>query len=96
MRNLVSALKESDGLVKSVIFDGVITQRILDIAGEKELNYLIGVKIGNVVKRPQSVKYSLLKISNSLLLAELVWPAPFPTFCPSIFRAILQWGYSIA
>ena len=56
VRNLVSALKESDGLVKSVIFDGVITQRILDIAAEKELNYLIGVKIGNVVKRPQSVK----------------------------------------
>ncbi|MGZ4849085.1 MAG: DNA primase DnaG [Halobacteriota archaeon] len=56
VRNLVSALKESDGLVKSVIFDGVITQRILDIAAEKELNYLIGVKIGNVVKRPLSVK----------------------------------------
>jgi hypothetical protein len=34
----------------------VITQRILDIAAEKELNYLIGVKIGNVVKRPLSVK----------------------------------------
>jgi DNA primase len=56
VRNLVSALKESNGLVKSVVFDGVITQRILDIAAEKELNYLIGVKIGNVVKRPLSVK----------------------------------------
>ncbi len=56
VRNLVGALKESNGLVKSVVFDGVITQRILDIAAEKELNYLIGVKIGNVVKRPLSVK----------------------------------------
>jgi len=56
VRNLVNALKESNGLVKSVVFDGVITQRILDIAAEKELNYLIGVKIGNVVKRPLSVK----------------------------------------
>ena len=56
VRNLASALKESNGLVKSVVFDGVITQRILDIAAEKELNYLIGVKIGNVVKRPLSVK----------------------------------------
>jgi len=56
VRNLVSALKESNGLVKSVVFDGVITQRILDIAAEKELDYLIGVKIGNVVKRPLSVK----------------------------------------
>ncbi len=56
VRNLVSALKESNGLVKSVVFDGVITQRILDIAAEKELNYLIGMKIGNIVKRPVSVK----------------------------------------
>jgi len=56
VRNLASALKESNGLVKSVVFDGVITQRILDIAAEKELDYLIGVKIGNVVKRPLSVK----------------------------------------
>jgi DNA primase len=56
VRNLASALKESNGRVKSVVFDGVITQRILDIAAEKELNYLIGVKIGNVVKRPLSVK----------------------------------------
>ncbi len=56
VRNLVNALKDSNGLVKSVIFDGVITQRILDIAAEKELNYLIGVKIGNIVKRPTSVK----------------------------------------
>jgi DNA primase len=56
VRNLVNALKESNGLVKSVVFDGVITQRILDIAAEKELNYLIGVKIGNIVKRPLSVK----------------------------------------
>ncbi len=56
VRNLVNALKESNGLVKSVVFDGVITQRILDIAAEKELNYLIGMKIGNIVKRPLSVK----------------------------------------
>ena len=56
VRNLVNALRESNGQVKSVVFDGVITQRILDIAAEKELNYLIGVKIGNIVKRPLSVK----------------------------------------
>ncbi len=56
VRNLVNALKESNGLVKSVVFDGVITQRILDIAAEKELDYLIGMKIGNIVKRPVSVK----------------------------------------
>ena len=39
-----------------MVFDGVITQRILDIAAEKNLDYLVGVKLGNIVKRPLSVK----------------------------------------
>ena len=56
VRDLLNTLKDSNGSVKSVVFDGVITQRILDIAAEKELDYLIGVKVGNVVKRPLSVK----------------------------------------
>lgn len=55
VRDLANVLKESDN-VEGVIFDGVITQRILDIAAEKDLDYLVGVKLGNIVKRPLSVK----------------------------------------
>ncbi|MFC1786419.1 DNA primase DnaG [Halobacteriota archaeon] len=55
VRDLANVLKESAN-VKGVVFDGVITQRILDIAAEKELDYLVGVKLGNIVKRPISVK----------------------------------------
>lgn len=59
VRDLAKALKESNGNVKGVVFDGVITQRILDIAAEKNVEYLVGVKLGNIVKKPQSVKIML-------------------------------------
>lgn len=55
VRDLANALKDSNGKVKSVVFDGVITQRIVDLASEKGIGTLIGAKIGNVVKNPVSV-----------------------------------------
>jgi len=56
VRDLANTLKESNGDVKSVVFDGVITQRMLDIAAEKNLDYLVGVKMGSIVKQPSNVK----------------------------------------
>jgi DNA primase len=56
VRDLANTLKESNGDVKSVVFDGVITQRMLDIAAEKNLEYLVGVKMGSIVKQPSNVK----------------------------------------
>ncbi|HEY9247436.1 MAG TPA: DNA primase DnaG [Candidatus Methanoperedens sp.] len=56
VRDLASALKDINGNVKSVVFDGVITQRIVDIAAEKGIANLIGAKIGNVVKSPASIR----------------------------------------
>jgi DNA primase len=56
VRDLAKELKESNGEVNGVIFDGVVTQRILDIAAEKGLEYLIGAKLGNIAKSPICVK----------------------------------------
>lgn len=56
VRDLAKELKEVKERVKTVIFDGVITQRILDISADKGIRYIIGVKIGNIVKKPVSVK----------------------------------------
>jgi DNA primase len=56
VRDLANVLKETNGDVKSVVFDGVITQRMLDIAAEKNLDYLVGVKMGSIVKQPANVK----------------------------------------
>ncbi len=56
VRDLANTLKETNGDVKSVVFDGVITQRMLDIAAEKNLDFLVGVKMGSIVKQPANVK----------------------------------------
>jgi len=56
VRDLAKELKETDEKPTSVVFDGVITQRIVDIAKEKELEYVVGLKIGDVVKMPTSLK----------------------------------------
>ena len=56
VRDLARELKETNGNVSGVIFDGVVTQRILDIAAEKGLEYLIGAKMGNIAKSPVCVK----------------------------------------
>ncbi len=56
VRDLARELKEGNGDINGVIFDGVVTQRILDIAAEKGLEYLIGAKMGNIAKSPSCVK----------------------------------------
>ncbi len=55
VRDLANALRDINGNVKSVVFDGVITQRIVDIASEKGIETLIGAKMGNIVKSPASM-----------------------------------------
>lgn len=56
VRDLAKELKETEDAANCVVFDGVITQRIVDIAKEKELEYVVGIKIGDVVKMPSSLK----------------------------------------
>ncbi len=56
VRDLANVLRGANSDVKGVIFDGVISQRIIDIAAEKKLDYLVGVKLGNITNRPPSLK----------------------------------------
>ncbi len=56
VRDLAKELKETGENAKSVVFDGVVTQRIVDLAKEKNLDYVVGIKMGDVVKMPTSLK----------------------------------------
>lgn len=56
VRDLASRLKTYSNNVKSVIFDGVITQRLVDIASSNAIKNLIGVKIGNLAKVPADME----------------------------------------
>ena len=51
---LADKLKDFDG-VDTVVFDGVITQRIVDIASQKDIKYLVAGRISDVVKQPLNV-----------------------------------------
>ena len=55
VRELTDALKKSDN-ISTVVFDGIITQRLLDIANNKNITEIVGIKLGNVVKMPSSVR----------------------------------------
>ncbi|UCE80987.1 MAG: DNA primase [Methanobacteriota archaeon] len=52
---LAETLKEESKRVKSLVLDGIITQRVLDLAVEKDISTVVGVKMGNVAKLPTSV-----------------------------------------
>ena len=41
--------------VDTVIFDGVITQRLLDVAAEKNIKYLVAARISKAIKQPLQV-----------------------------------------
>ena len=53
---LADRLKEFEGDVNTVVFDGVITQRIVDIACEKNIKYIIAARISDVVKQPMNIR----------------------------------------
>jgi DNA primase len=42
--------------VDTVVFDGVITQRLVDIAEKRNVNYLVAARISKAMKQPLQVK----------------------------------------
>ncbi len=56
VRELVETLKSNTKKVKAVIFDGIITQRILDIAAEIGIKSVVGAKMGTVAKQPANIQ----------------------------------------
>ncbi|MCU0858997.1 MAG: DNA primase DnaG [Thermoplasmata archaeon] len=53
---LADTLKEGAEGVTTVVLDGIITQRILDLAVEKNIKSVVGVKVGNIAKLPTNVE----------------------------------------
>lgn len=55
VRDLVDAISLTDE-VRAVVFDGVVTQRLVDVAAERGIERLVGIKIGNIAKKPVDLK----------------------------------------
>ncbi len=57
VRDLVNILREQEeGKIGGVVFDGIITQRILDLAAEKKIPFLVASKLGSITKQPDNVE----------------------------------------
>src|SRR3989440_271196 len=55
VRDLVETLKTAKQ-TRAVVFDGIITQRILDIASEMNMHSIVGTKMGTITKQPAGVE----------------------------------------
>jgi DNA primase len=55
VRELVETLKGKKQ-TRAVVFDGIITQRILDIAAEMNMHAVVGTKMGTITKQPAGVE----------------------------------------
>jgi len=52
---LTSKLSKVENVV-TVVFDGIITQRLVDLASERKVKHLIGERVSGVVKRPSNLR----------------------------------------
>ncbi|MEM4531382.1 MAG: toprim domain-containing protein, partial [Thermofilaceae archaeon] len=57
VKDLVNTIKQVDG-VSYVVLDGIVTQRLVDAAYTKGVKALIGVRVGEVVRKPENLKIS--------------------------------------
>jgi len=57
---MIDRIKSSDG-IHAVVFDGVISQRLLDVSHERGVKFIVASRVGNVGKFPSDVTIVLRK-----------------------------------
>jgi len=55
VKELATTLENSKENVFAVIFDGIVTQRLVEISQERRVEYLVGAKMGNIVSKPSAL-----------------------------------------
>ena len=55
VRDLANVLNSEKKAISFVVFDGVVTQRLVDIASKKGIKVIVGTKMGDVTKLPKSI-----------------------------------------
>ncbi len=55
VRDVIKSLGETKD-VHAIVFDGIITQRLVDLASRQGVKTLVGIKIGNVNKTPENIE----------------------------------------
>ncbi|MBN2121961.1 DNA primase [Candidatus Micrarchaeota archaeon] len=55
VRDVIKSIEEVQG-IHAIVFDGIVTQRLVDLAESKGVAVLVGGKMGNVSKKPTSLE----------------------------------------
>ncbi|MCL2786838.1 MAG: DNA primase DnaG [Methanomassiliicoccaceae archaeon] len=55
VKELVDSLKDDSEGISKIVFDGVISQRILDVSSEKGVSTVVGTRKGNITKMPAGI-----------------------------------------
>ncbi|VVC02161.1 DNA primase DnaG [uncultured archaeon] len=54
VRDMIKSLEEEKEAY-AIVFDGIVTQRLADLAESKKVSALVGIKLGNVFRKPANV-----------------------------------------
>jgi DNA primase len=55
VREVIKSIEEIEG-IHAIVFDGIVTQRLVDLAENKGVAILVGGKMGNVAKKPDKLE----------------------------------------
>jgi len=58
IREIMRSLEETQG-VHAVVLDGIVTQRLVDLAEQKGAKFIVGIRSGNLTRKPTSLKIVL-------------------------------------
>jgi len=56
VENLYQEINNLHNGAYAVVFDGVVSQRLIDVAKDKGLKYIVAVRMSEVVKKPNNIK----------------------------------------
>lgn len=56
VEDLYDELKNSDEKIDQIIFDGVVSQRLVDVCAAKNINKIVAFKSANIVKKPSGLQ----------------------------------------
>lgn len=60
VENLYDELKKNNENVETIIFDGVISQRLVDISASKGIKNLVAFKSNKIIKKPEKLKITTI------------------------------------
>lgn len=58
IREIMKALEETRD-VSAVVLDGIVTQRLVDLAEQKGAKFVVGIRSGNLTRKPAGLKIVL-------------------------------------